>query len=175
METLDSILKMFTTVMFTAYIITNICSVGLLIGSYRWPVGTRIIFVLIFSFAAFFNLFTVLKTPWAYLNFADYALPLYSKFILGLFSEITVPMVVSISLGQLIIALTMLMKGFWFQAGCLGGFIFCLAIAPLGIGAAFPAPLVMAFAFYRLYRNERSDHNTLPQKQVFLSTHKRVR
>lgn len=63
-------------------------------------------------------------------------------------------MVLGIAAGQVFIAVSMFMKRRWFRAGCVGGMVFCLAITPLGLGAAFPATLLLAIAFYRLYRHE---------------------
>src|SRR6266511_3228644 len=39
---------------------------------------------------------------------------------------------------------------FMVKLACIGGIIFCLAIAPLGVGSAFPATVSMAIAFYIL-------------------------
>ena len=124
------------------------------VGSYRWPTVTRVVFFLIFAVAAFVNTRTVLDSPWVYQSYADHAIPLYSRFILGPFEGIIQPMVLTIALGQAFIAVSMFMKQTWFRMGCLFGIIFCLAIAPLGFGAAFPATLLMAFALYRLSGHE---------------------
>ncbi|RYF78460.1 MAG: hypothetical protein EOO39_01340 [Cytophagaceae bacterium] len=134
-----------------AYATTNIFSIVQVVGSYRWPTVTRVVFFLIFGIAAYVNTQTVLDRPWVYQSYADYAIPAYSWFILGPFEAIIKPMVLSIAIGQVCIALSMFMKGLWFRVGCLGGIVFCVAIAPLGMGAAFPATLLLAFAFYRLY------------------------
>ena len=147
METLDHFLTI-------AYVLVNVFSVGQLIGSYRWPATTRVLFFLLFSIAAFVNIRNALETPWVYQSYADYAVPLYRKFILGLFDTFTTPIVLSIGMGQILIALSMFMKGDLFRMGCLGGLIFCIAIAPLGFGSAFPSSLLFALAFYRLFQQE---------------------
>lgn len=163
METLDS----FITI---AYIVTNVVSVGQVVASYRWPTVARIVFGLLFASAAFVNTKTVLDTPWVYQSYADYAIPLYSRFILGPFDTIIQPMVLTIAIGQVFIAGSMGMKGRWFRFGCLGGIIFCLAIAPLGLGSAFPATLLLALAFYRLYTHENNQNinEVVKKNQVFL-------
>ena len=137
-----------------ALLVVNVFALVQLIGSYRWPTITRLIFCLLFGIVAVVNAKTVLTTPWVYQSYSDYAIPLYNRFILGPFDAITQPMVLSIAVGQACIAVSMCMKRRWFQAGCLGGIVFCLAIAPLGLGAAFPATVLMALAFYRLYKHE---------------------
>ena len=147
MKTLDYFLAV-------AYVVVNVFSLVQVIGSYRWPTLTRVVFFLIFVVAAYVNTKTVLATPWVYESYADYAIPVYSRFILGPFGSIIQPMVLTIAAGQGFIAVAMFMKRRWFRAGCLGGIVFCLAITPLSAGAAFPATLLMALAFYRLYRHE---------------------
>ncbi|QMW01028.1 hypothetical protein [Spirosoma foliorum] len=145
METLDHFLTI-------AYVVTNIFSVVQLIGSYRWPTTTRVLFFVLFGLAAFVNSRNALETPWVYQSFADYAIPLYRRFILGLFDTFTTPIVLSIGVAQVLIAVSMFLKGDWFRMGCLGGVVFCLAIAPLGLGSAFPASLFLAMAFFQLYQ-----------------------
>ncbi len=147
MKTLDSFVV-------AAFVVVNVFALVQLIGSYRWPTITRLTFCLLFGIAAVVNTKTIFDTPWVYQSYADYAIPLYSRFILGLFDAITQPMVLGIAVGQAGIAVSMLMKRHWFRAGSLSGIVFCLAMAPLGLGAAFPATVLMALAFYRLYKHE---------------------
>lgn len=147
-------MEMLDTFLTIAYVVTNVFAVAQLIGSYRWPTITRVFFFLLFGFAAFINIRNALETPWVYQGFEEYAIPLYRRFILGLFDTYTTPIVISIAIGQVLIAFSMFLKGDWFRMGCLGGLVFCLAIAPLGLGSAFPSTLLMAMAFYQLYRRE---------------------
>ncbi|WP_020597669.1 hypothetical protein [Spirosoma panaciterrae] len=156
MEALD-------TTIVTVYIVVNSLSVLQWIASYRWPLAARIGFFILFLGAAIINTRTGLETPWLYQDFADYAIPLYRRFIMGPFETMITPMVQSIAVGQLLIAASMFMEGNWFRAGCLGGIIFCLAITPLGFAAAFPATLLMATAFYQLYRQ---GNNRLEKKET---------
>jgi len=149
----------FDKTILAAYLIVNAFSVVQLVGSYRWPSVTRLVFCLIFGVAAYINIQTVLDSPWVYQDYADYAIPLYRWFILGPFEPIITPMVLSIAVGQALIAIAMLLKDDWFRMGCLGGIVFCLAIAPLGLGAAFPATALLALALYRLYRH--NDRETI--------------
>ncbi|GAB3949626.1 hypothetical protein GCM10028805_26190 [Spirosoma harenae] len=149
METLDSILTI-------AYIATNVLSVGQMVCSYRWPILARGVFLVLFGVAAFFNTQTALDTPWVYQDFANWAGPLYRWFILGPFEKIIQPMVLSIVVGQFLIAGSMMLRGKLFRIGCLAGILFCVAITPLGIGSAFPAPLLLAFSFYQLYKRGNS-------------------
>jgi hypothetical protein len=155
-------MELLKTPVVAAYLVINILAVGLSIGSYRWPTLTRFLFFLIFSIAAYSNARTVLNTPWVYQDYAAYAIPLYKRFILGFFSGITTPMILCITVGQAFIAVSMFLKRDGFRIGCLGGIVFCLAIAPLGLGSAFPATVLLAIALYRLYRHE--DRETIFEK-----------
>ncbi len=64
------------------------------------------------------------------------------------------PMVLCIAVGQACISLSMFMKSVWFRVGCVGGIVVCLATAPLGSSATFPATLLLAYALYLLYKHE---------------------
>ncbi|WP_461054413.1 hypothetical protein [Spirosoma arcticum] len=111
-------------------------------------------FSLVLAVAAIVNTRALLDTPWSYQTYADYAILLYSRFILGPFDTIIQPLVLSIVVEQVFIAVSMFAKEFWFGEGCFFGFIFCVVIAPPGLGAAFPATLLMGGAFYQLYKHE---------------------
>jgi hypothetical protein len=71
-------------------------------------------------------------------------------------------MVLAIAAGQLIVGVLLMTRGWLFGLGGLGGIIFLVAIAPIGVFAGFPATLIMAAAlfvtWYRLleqpYRHE---------------------
>ena len=63
-------------------------------------------------------------------------------------------MVTIISLGQGLIAIGMLLKDWVVRLAGLGAIVFFLAIAPLGIGAGFPATLVLVVAIYFILKND---------------------
>lgn len=144
-----------------AYVLINGFAVLVVIGSFRWPTITRLVFFGIFIGAALINTRTLLNSPELYLNYAEYAIPLYQWFIRGAFESVIQPVVLALTLLQGFIALSMFMKRRWFRAGCLGGIVFCLGMAPLGMGAFFPATLLLAIAFYRLYKHE--DRQTIQE------------
>ncbi|GAB2583708.1 hypothetical protein [Spirosoma areae] len=147
-------MKTLNTLIIIAYVVVNVIALVQVIGSYRWPGVTRVVFFFIFALAAVVNTGTVLDSPWVYQSYEEYAIPLYGRFILGPFDTIIQPMVLSIVVGQVFIAASMFMNRHWFRAGCIGGILFCLSIAPLGMGAGFPCTLLLAFAFYQLFRHE---------------------
>jgi len=99
-----------------------------------------------------------MQSPQEYVNFAELAfLGFYKNFIHGWFSQHGASLIAAIAIGQLLIALAMLWKGWLFRLGTIGGFIFMIAIIPLGVGSAFPFPIITAITFYLLYRKKNID------------------
>ncbi|MVM33929.1 hypothetical protein GO755_28090 [Spirosoma sp. HMF4905] len=143
----------FNYLFWIAYGVSNLAAVLLMIACYKRPVVARLGFAVLFGWASWFNVSTVLETPWVYTDFADYALLGYRWFILGPFQKLVAPVVLAIALGQLMIAASMPLMGRFFKLGCLGGLLFSAAILPLGLGSAFPAMVFIAVGFYRLYQH----------------------
>lgn len=141
------------TFFWTAYTVANLLFLFAIWGSKHWPRTTRLFFLLLFGWAAWFNASMALISPSVYQDYADTAIPLYRWFIMGPFVTIIRPMILLIAAGQALIAGSMLLKGELFKLGCWDGLVFGLAIAPLGLYAAFPATVLMAIAFYRLQKN----------------------
>jgi len=135
-----------------AYITSNILAMLSILAAVKVPKVARIFFLLLFSWACWINSSMAVDTPWVYQDYADTAIPLYKQFILGAFEAIVTPMVLVIAVCQGLIAISMLLKGKLFIAGCWGGIIFGLAVAPLGTYAAFPATVFMAIALYLLQK-----------------------
>jgi hypothetical protein len=96
-------------------------------------------------------MYTGISNPQAYVDYGQSAVGLYQKFIYGIFSSYTSLFVSFIALGQILVGILLLMKRTFFLLGILGGIIFLVAISPLGIGSAFPAPLFMVFSLVLLY------------------------
>lgn len=136
-----------------AYSVSNLLAVLLLLACWKKPAWGRLLFFLLFGWAAWFNSTMALSTPAIYTGYAQYAFfGLYRQFINGFFAEHTPPFVLAIAAGQAGVAVGMLAKGRLFRLGAIGGILFLVSIAPLGIGSAFPATLVMAWAMWMLYR-----------------------
>lgn len=76
----------------------------------------------------------------------------YKQFIQGFFAAHAQPIVLTIATGQALIALGMLTRGPVFKLAAIGAILFLVAIAPLGVGSAFPCTLVMAVAMWQLFR-----------------------
>lgn len=130
-----------------AYIISNVAALGLLYCACAWPRIGRLLFVLLFAWASWTNWSTALRTPEVYLDYANLTfLDLYQQAIHGWFSEHILLAVGTIATCQALVAVAMLLKGWIFKAGAAGAIVFLVGIAPLGVGAAFPATLIMALA-----------------------------
>ena len=111
-----------------------------------------------FLWAAYFNSTTAIQSPQIYLTYASLnALPAYSRFINGFFSEHITVFVFAIAVGQFLIALGLILNKTWVRFACIGGIIFGLAIAPLGVGSGFPSTVCMAIAFFILFKKQDHD------------------
>lgn len=142
-----------TDTVWIAYSLSNLVAVLLLWACWKKPLWARVLFFLLFAWAAWLNSTTALTTPAMYTGYAQYAFSeWYRQFINGFFAAHTVPIVLTIAAGQAGIAIGMLAKGPLFRLGATGAIIFLLSIAPLGIGSAFPCTLVMAAGVWMLYR-----------------------
>lgn len=133
--------------------ISQLISIVILVLAIKKPVWTRYIFAVIFISAGVFNLITSSNTPQAYLMYADTAVGFYREFINGWFKEHVTLTVSVIAFGQLLIGAGMIAGRRWMVLGCLGIIAFLLAIAPLGIGSAFPFSLTVSVAAYFVYRH----------------------
>ncbi|MEW5934291.1 MAG: hypothetical protein AB1816_11990 [Bacillota bacterium] len=135
-----------------AVIGSNVVSLGLVLLAIRWPRLARALFALIFLGAGVFNLTMAVRDPQVYLVYARWAVDLYRRFILGAFSQHTTAIVVAIALGQVTVGVLLAVNRRFLWLGVTGGIIFLLAIAPLGVGSAFPSTLLMAVALYLMWR-----------------------
>lgn len=147
-----------THLIWIAYSVSNLVALLLLWAAWKRPALARALFFLLFTWAAWTNSNTVLQTPEVYLGYAQYTFSTwYEQFIHGYFAKHIATFVLGIAAGQALIALAMLATGSLFRLGAIGGIIFLLAIAPLGVGSAFPCTLIMAVAMGLLYQ-KRSTH-----------------
>jgi hypothetical protein len=101
--------------------------------------------------AGIVNLISVYNDPNVYISgFGQTAIDFYKEIIYGPFSENPGLYVTLIAIGQILVGALMWSKKLWYNAGVLGGIIFLLAIAPLGVGSAFPSTLIMAIGLFAL-------------------------
>ena len=141
------------TTVIIGVIISNAVALTMFYLSWKKIAMARLFFFLLFSWAAITNMFTAIYSPSHYLEYADFAiLPIYRDFILGFFSRHITTLVLLVASCQLIIAISMLLKGNTFKLGCVGGMIFLISILPLGFGSGSPAPLIWCVALYILFK-----------------------
>lgn len=136
------------------YIFSNITAVGLLLLSICRPRTSKYIFAVIFLAAGVFNFFAVSSSPEIYVEgYGKTAVfSFYKEFIYGPFSRNTELFVRLIACGQMLVGILLMSRKFFFKAGIAGGILFFIAIAPLGIGSAFPCTAIMALSLYFLIR-----------------------
>lgn len=154
-----------------AYIISNIVALLILWAAWKQTRIARLLFFLIFAWASWTNLTTALRNPQFYIEYADLSfLNVYKQFIRGWFSLHITEMVSFIAICQALIAFSMLLKGLILRIGIIGAIIFLLAIAPLGVGAAFPFSIIASFAFYLILRNSPNDFLWVNPKKILFQS-----
>lgn len=133
-------------------LITHVLTFLLIFICYKWPKIGKVAWAVIFIAAGLFNIYSVISDSQLYVNtYGQHAIPLYQKFIFGLFSTNTILFVAMIAAGQILVGLFLFMKKMPLKLGVLGGILFLVAISPLGVGAAFPSTLLMAFSLVLMY------------------------
>lgn len=145
------------------YIISQVAGIIILFVAWKKTKWARVLFAVLFSWAAGMNMYIGIANPDIYLEYAEMAIPLYRDFINGWFSHYNYIIIPLIAVGQGFIAVGMLWKGIWVKLSCIGSIVFLLAIAPLLVGSAFPFSLTVSLAVYLIYRND--DKNYIWKKQ----------
>ena len=134
-------------------IISNVAALLFLICVVKWSRIARVLFFLLFAWACWMNWSISQNNPAACQEYAELAFfDFYGAFITGWFSRNTVWVVGFIATCQGLIAISMFGKGWMFKLGCIGGIIFLLSIAPLGVGSGFPCTISFAAALFILIR-----------------------
>lgn len=137
--------------MIIAYLVSNLAGSVLWWTSHHRPKIGRFMYSLLFLWAGQFNLRSCRSDPDVYKGYAELAvIPFYKAFIEGWFSDHVTLMVSLIGVGQLLIGLALLIGMLPARLGAWGGIVFLVAIAPLGMGSAFPATILMAMGCYSI-------------------------
>jgi len=140
------------------YIISQVVGIGVLIAATLNIRLTRILFSVIFLYAACYNMYIGLIKPDTYLGFSELAIPLYRDFINGWFSQNNHIVIPLIAIGQLLISIGMVLKGRWVVGACIGTIIFLLSISPLMVGSAFPFSIPVCIAVLLILRKKELDY-----------------
>lgn len=143
---------------FIPYTVSQIASIIILIVALKKTRWARLLFALLFFWAAATNMYIGISRPDTYLLYADMAITPYRDFINGWFSENNHILIPLIAIGQFFIAIGMLLKGLWVKLACIGSIIFLLSIAPLLVGAAFPFSITVSAAAWLIYRNDDKNY-----------------
>lgn len=139
------------------WVASNVLALALVAAAYLRPRAASWALAALFAAAAVVNVLTVLRAPGAYVEgFAPSAVPLYRSFITGPFARHELAFVSTIAAGQALVAALLLARPSLARIGAAGAVGFLLAIAPLGVGSAFPAPLTMAVAVVVMAVRRRS-------------------
>ena len=150
------------------YCISNAAAFLILWTAWKHPRLARLLLFLLFSWASWKNWTTALHDPQFYLEYADLSfLELYKQFIHGWFSSHIREAVGFVATCQALIAASMLLKGWILKLGVIGAIIFLLAIAPLGVGSAFPFSITTSIALYLIYRSRPNAYLWINQKIKF--------
>lgn len=148
-----------------AYILSNVVAVLILYTAITHSRLSRILLIVLFGWASWINYTTVHKTPAFYLDYAPLAASWYADFILGWFRNHIAGMVTLISVGQALITLGLILKGWWVKIACAGAIVFLLCIAPLGIGSAFPFSFIVSVAIYFILKKDNLDYVWVQNKK----------
>ena len=148
------------------YIISQIAAIAILITSLYNTRRARILLALLFGWASGTNIYLGFTKPGIYLDYANLALPFYRDFINGWFSHNTGVVIPLIACGQLLIAIGMLLKGWWVKWACIGTIFFLLSIAPLMVGAAFPFSLIASAAALVILKKDNRNYVWRTKKKI---------
>jgi hypothetical protein len=135
------------------YVGWNVFALAFILVAATWPKVARLVFSILFLGAGVWNLFASLTMPMFYVStYGHSATSPYAAFINGPFAANPALFVVPIALGQLAIGILATGTGPWVRLAMVGSMIFLLAIAPMGVGAAFPFSAFVILAAYLVYR-----------------------
>jgi len=139
-------------------IISNLVAILQLIAAIKCPRIARLSFFLLFAWASWTNWKESQQSPQFYLEYADLAWSSwYRSFIRGWFGNHIQLAVGFIATCQGLIAISMLLKGWIYKIGSIGGIVFLLAILPFGVGSGFPCTAIMAIAIFILLRKHNNE------------------
>jgi len=155
----------------TLLIISNLVAILQLIAAIKWPRIARLSFFLLFAWASWTNWAESQRAPQFYLEYADLTWSnWYRNFIKGWFADHIQLAVRFIAACQGLIAISMLLKGWIYKTGLVGGIIFLLSILPFGVGSGFPCTAIMATALFILLKKNDHDFIWSPVKLITAKT-----
>lgn len=148
------------------YTISQIVAVAILVTSAKSTRWARVLFAALFFWAFCINIYLGITDPNSYLGNAKFALPFYRDFINGWFSHYNHIIIPAIACGQLLIAIGMLLKGWWVKWACTGAIVFLMSISPLMVASAFPFSLIVSAAAFIILKNDKRGFIWLKKNRV---------
>jgi len=140
------------------YAVSNVVALLILAAAVWWPNVGRWAIALLFGYACVYNTWIGLSKPEEYQGFADLVwLDAYRTFITGYFKDNAGWIISAIAAGQGVIAVTIAAGKRALWVGVLGTCIFLLAIAPFGVGSAFPFSLTVSVAAIIVWRKLKNE------------------
>ncbi|HRI45025.1 MAG TPA: hypothetical protein PLL78_10785 [Fimbriimonadaceae bacterium] len=131
------------------YAVSNVVAIAILVAATTKPQIARWSIVALFAYAALYNGWLALDRPEEYQGFASLAfISWYSDFIAGPFKSMAKPLILAIAAGQALCATLLALGGRLVEFGAIGVTLFLMAIAPLGVGSAFPFSLIVSLAAF---------------------------
>lgn len=151
------------------YLISQAVSFIILFAAWKRTRWARWLFVVLFFWAFCINLYLGLTDPDSYLDYTRFAIPLYRDFINGWFNHYNHIIIPLIAIGQLFIAIGMLLKNWLVKWACFGAIFFLLSIAPLMVGSAFPFSITVSIAALLILLNDDKNYIWKKQQQLLIA------
>jgi hypothetical protein len=138
---------------FEPWLMSNLISLILIVICFRWVRSGRLIWGVLFITASIINVYIAWTEPELYPQAygESAAVGVYKTFIMGWFAEHVALVVTIIGVGQFLVGIGLVFGGPLLYPALWGGALFFLAIAPLGIGSAFPSTVLMALSFWIIH------------------------
>jgi hypothetical protein len=144
------------------YVASNLVALALLFIAWRRPRVAQWLCALVFLWASITNVTTAINRPHVYQEYAALTpVAVYKNFITGWFNAHAREMVLAIAVGQLAIAVLLMLRRPGRVLGVLGAIVFLMAIAPLGVGSAFPFSLTFIAAIVVMDRRRRNTQHII--------------
>ena len=149
------------------YLFVQAISLLFLLASSRRPRLGRLMFAVLFLYAAVYNMELGLTEPEIYLMLFSSALPLYRDVIEGWFSTYHHILIPCFAMAQFLLGTAMLLQGNWVKGACIAAIVFFLLITPLMGGSWFPFSIILSLAVFRILKRDHKEFiwkSTVPRK-----------
>jgi hypothetical protein len=146
----DSLLAPF--IFWGIYIVSNLLTLLLLWITIKRPGAGRLVFSIFFAACCLINISKAMEMSWLYTKGAEIITLPYHFFLGKALGDLNKPLLWITAGCQGLASIALTRKGLIFVLGCWCGMILLIALFPIGLRAAFPAPAIAAFALYYLQK-----------------------